>query len=447
VKEIRIQNVIASASFKQVFDLTAIANAFPRDTEFMKRFRAPCLVFRMKKPQTTIIVFRRGKMVCTGAKSEREVREAIIKFARELKTTDITVTGEPEITIKNIVASGRLECTLDAHELERGLLNTLVHEFPELEYRPKVFPGAVYRMKSPRVTFLIFSDGKIVCVGAKKEEDVYEAVEKLRLLLMEPPPPPVPHTERIRAMLAKSTEEHVEEIVKIAEQKLKEKPILEWPSISRWDIYAEYLERNGFSHDDFRIHMPGVYRLAADKLKELFSKKKMEEENRLLWSLTQKITEWMKKRGITEIKRENVDAFFVEENVVLPPGLAKARFKDILYRSVESKERHTIQEWCQKIEREKEQLKMQVKKFLFQNPEVLFKARYLLEALKLNLSTARLINLLKEIGVLQVYDGRTGNWYGYSKLCGSRWCAKSWCTNPQSCPRKTGNPNLKFLEK
>jgi transcription initiation factor TFIID TATA-box-binding protein len=40
-------------------------------------------------------------------------------------------------------------------------------------------------MESPRVVFLIFSTGKIVCVGAKKEEDVYEAVENLRRMLEE----------------------------------------------------------------------------------------------------------------------------------------------------------------------------------------------------------------------------------------------------------------------
>jgi len=52
-------------------------------------------------------------------------------------------------------------------------------------YEPEQFPGMMYRMESPGVVFLIFSTGKIVCVGAKKEEDVYEAVEKLRRRLEE----------------------------------------------------------------------------------------------------------------------------------------------------------------------------------------------------------------------------------------------------------------------
>jgi len=52
-------------------------------------------------------------------------------------------------------------------------------------HEPEQFPGAIYRMESPRVVFLIFSNGKIVCVGAKKEEDIYVVAEKLRQRLEE----------------------------------------------------------------------------------------------------------------------------------------------------------------------------------------------------------------------------------------------------------------------
>jgi len=52
-------------------------------------------------------------------------------------------------------------------------------------YEPEQFPGAIYRMDSPHVVFLIFSNGKIVCVGAKKEEQIYDAAENLRQRLEE----------------------------------------------------------------------------------------------------------------------------------------------------------------------------------------------------------------------------------------------------------------------
>jgi len=34
-------------------------------------------------------------------------------------------------------------------------------------------------MDDPKVVILIFTSGKLVCTGAKTEEDVYRAVEKL----------------------------------------------------------------------------------------------------------------------------------------------------------------------------------------------------------------------------------------------------------------------------
>jgi len=120
-------------------------------------------------------------MVCTGAKSEREAKRAILKVARELKNGGIIIPGKPEIKIQNIVASGSLGGPVDLEALcER------VHRAGEsVMYEPDQFPGLIYRMESPRVVFLIYSNGKVVCVGAKKEEEIYEAVENLRLRLEE----------------------------------------------------------------------------------------------------------------------------------------------------------------------------------------------------------------------------------------------------------------------
>ena len=177
-KEISIQNVVASAAFNHPIDLNAIVKAFPHVEYRPEVF--PGLAFRLKKPKTCTLIFKTGRMVCTGAKSEKEARKAILKTARKLKNGGIIITGKPQITIQNIVASGILCGPID---LER--MCELTHEGGSLMYEPEQFPGAIYRMESPKVVFLIFSAGKIVCVGAKKEEEIYEAVEILRRRLKE----------------------------------------------------------------------------------------------------------------------------------------------------------------------------------------------------------------------------------------------------------------------
>jgi transcription initiation factor TFIID TATA-box-binding protein len=52
-------------------------------------------------------------------------------------------------------------------------------------YEPEQFPGLIYRMEEPKVVILLFASGKLVCTGAKKEQDVYDAVQKLHVLLEE----------------------------------------------------------------------------------------------------------------------------------------------------------------------------------------------------------------------------------------------------------------------
>jgi len=47
------------------------------------------------------------------------------------------------------------------------------------EYEPEQFPGLVYKLKGTKATFLLFSNGKIVCTGTKSEEEVHEALDKL----------------------------------------------------------------------------------------------------------------------------------------------------------------------------------------------------------------------------------------------------------------------------
>ena len=47
------------------------------------------------------------------------------------------------------------------------------------EYEPEQFPGLVYKLMEAKATFLLFSNGKIVCTGTKSEQEVHAAVDKL----------------------------------------------------------------------------------------------------------------------------------------------------------------------------------------------------------------------------------------------------------------------------
>jgi transcription initiation factor TFIID TATA-box-binding protein len=172
---LRIENVVASATLNQKVDLNAVVKGYPGVEYRPEQF--PGLVFRLKRPKTATLIFSSGKMVCTGAKSEKEARRAVMKVVKELKKGGIIIISKPEMKIQNIVASGILGGLID---LEKAAY-TLQHAM----YEPEQFPGLIYRMAEPKVVILLFASGKLVCTGGKKEQDTYDAVDKLHSLLEE----------------------------------------------------------------------------------------------------------------------------------------------------------------------------------------------------------------------------------------------------------------------
>jgi len=170
---ISIENVVASATLDQKIDLLAIMKVF-RNVEYRPK-QFPGLVFRLKRPKTATLIFGSGKMVCTGAKSEKQARSAVKKVVRELKTNGIIILGKPKIVIQNIVASANLHGKID--------LETAADTMDNVMYEPEQFPGLIYRMGDPKVVMLLFASGKLVCTGAKHEDMVREAVEKLHGIL------------------------------------------------------------------------------------------------------------------------------------------------------------------------------------------------------------------------------------------------------------------------
>ena len=78
---------------------------------------------------------------------------------------------KPIVSIENVVASATVSQTVN--------LNLITQIFPDVEYHPDQFPGLVFRLKSPKTATLIFSSGKMVCTGAKSEDQAIKAVKNV----------------------------------------------------------------------------------------------------------------------------------------------------------------------------------------------------------------------------------------------------------------------------
>jgi len=168
-KRVVIQNIVATTSLEQDIPLVKLAETLPNTEYNPEQF--PGLVMRIKEPKTSALIFSSGKVVCTGAKSMKKVRESIKAIIKNILKIKIRITIEPSIKVQNMVASGAVGMDLN--------LNKLAMSLPNTEYEPEQFPGLVFKMPEISATFLLFSNGKIVCTGTKSEKRLHEAVEKL----------------------------------------------------------------------------------------------------------------------------------------------------------------------------------------------------------------------------------------------------------------------------
>lgn len=126
---------------------------------------------RIRDPRCTALVFRTGKLVCTGAGNEELALLAARKFAKIIQLLGYPVKFT-DYKIQNYVASVDLRFPI---RLEN--MNQVHGQFSS--YEPELFPGLIYRMVSPRVVLLIFVNGKIVFTGAKSKTDIQESLRNM----------------------------------------------------------------------------------------------------------------------------------------------------------------------------------------------------------------------------------------------------------------------------
>jgi transcription initiation factor TFIID TATA-box-binding protein len=72
--------------------------------------------------------------------------------------------------LQNIVSTANFRCELDLREIALQAKNA--------EYNPKRFAAVIMRIREPKTTALIFASGKMVCTGARSEEDSKKAARQ-----------------------------------------------------------------------------------------------------------------------------------------------------------------------------------------------------------------------------------------------------------------------------
>ncbi|PGF14589.1 TATA-box-binding protein [Natrinema sp. CBA1119] len=165
------ENVVASTSIDQELNLEALSNDLNGVDYNPEQF--PGLVYRTNNPKAATLIFRSGKMVCTGASSVDDVNSAISITFDQLQELGIEIPDDPEIIIQNIVTSGDLGKTLNLNGAAIGL------GLERIEYEPEQFPGLVYRGEDLDAVALLFGSGKIIITGGTEIDEARDVIQNI----------------------------------------------------------------------------------------------------------------------------------------------------------------------------------------------------------------------------------------------------------------------------
>lgn len=173
--DIRLRNVVVSAALGHHLDLDGIAASMDNARYNPRRF--PCVVVKVAEPKSTVLAFRSGKVVCVGAPSGELAASSLRMVLSKMRTRGVEVRGDPIPKVQNVVATADLHYRIRIDVASRTL--------PRTVYEPEMFPGVIHRMVDPRAVVLLFASGKVVCVGARSEEEACRAVRTIRSTLDE----------------------------------------------------------------------------------------------------------------------------------------------------------------------------------------------------------------------------------------------------------------------
>jgi TATA-box binding protein (TBP) (component of TFIID and TFIIIB) len=80
VPQIKVQNIVVSADLHAVIDLYALSKEVKAVDYEPEQF--PGAIFRVTEPKSKIILFKNGKLICTGTNTEANIRRVLDYVAK-----------------------------------------------------------------------------------------------------------------------------------------------------------------------------------------------------------------------------------------------------------------------------------------------------------------------------------------------------------------------------
>ena len=179
-----INNIISSVSLGSNLNIKNIALKI-KNAEYTNNFSK--LILKSKNAKATATIFSSGKMVCSGAKTEKQSKSICAKFGKIVNKVGFNVELK-NFKIQNIIASYDVKfkiCLSKLFNEINTLINISKNIYNYVKYNSDNFPGLIFYMNDLKVSLLVFEYGKILISGAKKKEEIEEIFRNVYPLLIE----------------------------------------------------------------------------------------------------------------------------------------------------------------------------------------------------------------------------------------------------------------------
>ena len=186
--EPKIENIISSVNLGNNLNLKNISLKL-KNAEYNSN-KSSTLTLKTKDNKVTATIFSNGKMICSGAKSEKESKSACMKLAKIVKKLGFNIDLK-DYKIQNIFATYDIKFKISLFKLYNEI-NTMINNAKKLgnninycKYNKDIYPGLIFYINDSRISVTIFESGKVAFSGAKKRKEINEILKNLYPLLIE----------------------------------------------------------------------------------------------------------------------------------------------------------------------------------------------------------------------------------------------------------------------
>ncbi|MCL4389056.1 MAG: hypothetical protein M1528_03210 [Candidatus Marsarchaeota archaeon] len=93
--QIKIENIVVSADLHAEIDLYALSKKVKEVDYEPEQF--PGAIFKIAEPHVSIILFKNGKMICTGANTEANIKKVLAYAAKVISKYVIGPSPPPKL--------------------------------------------------------------------------------------------------------------------------------------------------------------------------------------------------------------------------------------------------------------------------------------------------------------------------------------------------------------